>query len=200
MADMIINSRGWDWGPLLTTCGPWKSVYLEVHEARMDELRIDYMLSEQLDAASGNILASVEHYHEGLEVVFSVELDSKICMKEYVKVDANGKANCEFSIEKPLLWYPYQYGPQSMYLFTAKLRRKSGLMHKITRQIGFRRAELVQQYDQDGKSFYFRVNRIDIFAGGSNWIPADNFTTRISDKRYRNWLQSVRECNQSMIR
>lgn len=35
---------------------------------------------------------------------------------------------------------------------------------------------------------------------GSNWIPADNFLTTISDKRYRDWLTLLRDGNQNMVR
>jgi beta-mannosidase len=35
---------------------------------------------------------------------------------------------------------------------------------------------------------------------GSNWIPADNFLTTISDDRYRQWLTLARDGGQNMIR
>lgn len=43
--------------------------------------------------------------------------------------------------------------------------------------MGFRRTLVVQEklIDQPGLSFFFEVNDIPVFAGGSNWIPADNF-------------------------
>ena len=48
-----------------------------------------------------------------------------------------------------------------------------------TKTIGFRRAQLIQRelIDQDGLSFFFEINNIPIFCGGSNWIPADSFLT-----------------------
>ena len=35
---------------------------------------------------------------------------------------------------------------------------------------------------------------------GSNWIPADNFLTRITPERYRDWITLLRDGNQNMIR
>lgn len=35
---------------------------------------------------------------------------------------------------------------------------------------------------------------------GSNWIPADNFLTTITDDRYRAWLTLLRDGNQNMVR
>lgn len=47
-------------------------------------------------------------------------------------------------------------------------------------------------------------NEIDrrelLFFQGSNWIPADNFLTTISDNRYRAWLTLLRDGNQNMVR
>lgn len=53
---------------------------------------------------------------------------------------------------------------------------------------GFRHVELVQDHLDSsplnpvsgGRSFYFEINHIPIFVGGSNWIPADSFLPRIS--------------------
>jgi beta-mannosidase len=44
------------------------------------------------------------------------------------------------------------------------------------------------------------VNGVEVFMGGSNWIPADNFLTTISDERYRKWLTLLRDGGQNMVR
>lgn len=70
------------------------------------------------------------------------------------------------------------------------------------RHIGFRCCELIQKPCGSGvgTSFYFRVNNVDVFTGGSCWIPADNFLSRISPQRYRNWVELMVEGNQTMVR
>jgi len=35
---------------------------------------------------------------------------------------------------------------------------------------------------------------------GSNWVPADNFLTQITEDRYRAWLTLLRDGNQNMVR
>lgn len=74
--------------------------------------------------------------------------------------------------------------------------------HGQNRHVGFRRCELIQKPSDsvEGTSFYFRVNKVDVFAGGSCWIPADSFLSRISSQRYRNWVQLMIEGNQTMVR
>jgi beta-mannosidase len=39
---------GWDWGPILNTCGPWREVRLETYQARIGDLRADYKLEDNL--------------------------------------------------------------------------------------------------------------------------------------------------------
>jgi beta-mannosidase len=73
-------------------------------------------------------------------------------------------------------------------------------LDEVVKKTGIRRAELVQDKDEIGESFYFRVNGVDVFAGGSNWIPADNFLPRITEQKYRDWLQLAVEGGQNMVR
>ena len=62
-----------------------------------------------------------------------------------------------------------------------------GLKQLATRRVGLRTVELVQEprpansYGKTGKSFFFRVNGVDVFAKGSNYIPADVFQPRVTE-------------------
>ncbi|KAL8654842.1 MAG: hypothetical protein Q9210_001265 [Variospora velana] len=64
------------------------------------------------------------------------------------------------------------------------------------------RAEVVQRKLQDvpGTSFYFQINNISLFSGGSNCIPADSFIPRVEPSRYRDGATLAVKGNQSMIR
>lgn len=72
----------------------------------------------------------------------------------------------------------------------------------MSKKIGLRKSELVQDpvKDQPGTSFFFKINNIPIFCGGSDWIPADNFIPRISKQKYYDWVKLVADGNQFMIR
>ena len=35
-----------------------------------------------------------------------------------------------------------------------------------------------------GSTFYFRINDKDVFAKGSNWVPADAFHSRVTKETY----------------
>jgi beta-mannosidase len=61
----------------------------------------------------------------------------------------------------------------------------------LTRKIGFRRVELIQNplEGEKGTSFYFKVNNKRIFIGGSNWIPIDTVQARGTKERFRKWIE-----------
>ena len=119
-----------------------------------------------------------------------------------VIVDVKEDANATFIIRDPELWYPVRYGKQPLYTLKASLIDGSEEVDTASKKIGLRKAELVQHplKDQPGTSFFFRINNIPIFCGGSDWIPADNFIPRISKQRYYDWVKLVADGNQFMIR
>ncbi|KAF2750043.1 glycoside hydrolase family 2 protein [Sporormia fimetaria CBS 119925] len=188
---------GWDWGPILSTCGPWRSVRLETYDARISDIRVDYQLEGPFSTANGTITASVEG--PGKSVVFRVKLEDVLVFEESTDV-VNGIARVEFRVKEPRLWYPHGYGAQPLYTATATLSAEGVELHEASRRTGFRKGELVQEPDEVGKTFFFRINGVDVFCGGSDWIPADSFTPRVSEERYRKWLEMMVDGYQVMIR
>ncbi|KAF2843698.1 glycoside hydrolase family 2 protein [Patellaria atrata CBS 101060] len=190
---------GWDWGPILNTCGPWRAVRLETYQAKIADLRIDYDLDPSFKSASGTITAHIEG-KAGNKVSFTAQLHDSVVFKGEADVDSNGVAKVEFYVSEPRLWYPHGYGAQPLYEVRATLSSRDLDLHTTTTKIGFRKSELVQQPDDIGKTFFFRINGVDVFCGGSDWIPADNFTTRVTEERYRKWVQMMVDGYQVMIR
>lgn len=195
---VLIVYRGWDWGPILNTCGPWRSVRLETYQSRVSDLRIDYELDDSFKTASGTITAKVEGA-SGKTVGFEVRSDEGLVFEESAAV-SEGVATVQFHVKDPKLWFPHGYGEQPLYKVTATVSADGVNLHQATRRIGFRKGELVQQPDEIGKTFFFRVNGVDVFCGGSDWIPADSFTPRVSEERYRKWLEMMVDGYQIMIR
>lgn len=190
--------RYFSWGPILNTCGPWRAVRLETYEARIEDLRVDYKLDESLKTVRGTISAVVEGT-SAKSVSFVVYDEDQSVFKETVHVH-DGVASVEFHVNKPKLWYPHGYGEQPLYRITAIVSADGMELDQVSRRTGFRRGELIQQPDAIGKSFYFRVNGVDVFCGGSDWIPADSFTPRVTEEKYRKWLEMMVDGYQIMIR
>jgi len=189
---------GWDWGPILNTCGPWREVRLEVYEARIDDLRIDYELDESFKSVTGTLLAKIEGA-SAKSVSFAVHDGEKLVFNESTDIN-DGIAKVEFHVKNPKLWFPHGYGEQPLYKISATVSADDMELDKVSRRSGFRRGELIQEADAIGKSFYFRVNGVDVFCGGSDWIPADSFTPRITEEKYRKWLDMMVDGYQIMIR
>ncbi|CAH0014311.1 unnamed protein product [Clonostachys rhizophaga] len=193
---------GWDWGPILMTAGPWKPVYIEQYTARIDDVWTQHEVSADLAEASGSILVKLDgDIRQGYKTVVTISADGGTVLEAEAHDNGKGLARAPFTIKTPELWYPLTYGKQSLYKVEARLVDEQGkVITSLSKRIGFRRTELVQESDEHGKSFYFRINNVDIFSGGSCWIPADTYQANISDQRFRDWVKLLADSNQTMLR
>jgi beta-mannosidase len=155
-------------------------------------------LEADLKSVSGTITSAIEG-SPGASVAFKVEHGDELVFNEVAPVNG-GVAKVQFHVKEPKLWYPHGYGDQALYKFTATLSADGTDLHETSRRTGFRKGQLVQERDEVGKSFFFRINGVDVFCGGSDWIPADSFTPRVSADRYRKWLEMMVDGHQVMIR
>ncbi|KAL8732792.1 MAG: hypothetical protein Q9181_003830 [Wetmoreana brouardii] len=190
---------GWDWGPALLTCGPWRPINLEIYTSRVADLFFTTEVDKSL--ASAQIAATCEVEGDATEIRFEIIFQGKEVASEVVEV-IDGKGFAVFRTQKPELWYPFRYGSQPLYLLKAVLLTGRHVCDTRSKQFGLRRAEIVQRelHDAAGTTFFFQVNGIPIFCGGSNWIPADIFVPTIEPLKYRAWVKLAAEGNQSMIR
>ena len=163
---------GWDWGPVLMCAGIWKPIRLEVYSARILDIRTD--VSFAADYKSANVHVTVETESVGrhkLHVRIAVSLDGKPVAETTSIVERDGKASADLTIKQPSLWMPSGHGSQSLYHVNVTLSSTDEELDEDSRRIGLRNVELVQEPDSHGKSFYFRINGIDIFCGGSVCSP-----------------------------
>ena len=185
---------GWDWGPSLITCGPWKSIALERYTARIEELRTDTCFTDGLQRATLTVTIVRSHPHS-----VNVELrdpDGNTIEERTVYGEATS-----FDIDGLQLWYPHTHGKQPLYTVNTTLRSPTGTMlDSKTQTVGFRCIELVQSPLEEGLTFYFKINGIPIFMGGSNWIPGDMFLPSMTPERYKRWIDLAIRGNQNMLR
>lgn len=196
-----MGEQGWDWGPMLMSCGPWKPVYLQTFCARIAELHFEASVAAGLDSATISATAEVANAGDGgEEVVFTLTApDGGRIKTVQAEARSGGQAKAEFRVARPELWYPHGYGAQPLYTLTAVL---GGGTDSASKRLGLRRARLVQLplADADGLSFFFELNNVPLWVGGSNWIPADSFVTRLDAAHYRRWLQLAKRGRQTMVR
>lgn len=192
---------GWDWGPLLNCAGIWKPIRLEVYMAKIDELRTDIVVAQDRKSATVKVSTKIEtNNNDSLRANFKISFQGEMVAQTSSLVELEGIASASFRIDSPFLWMPAGYGSQSLYDVQVTLFSQNAELHSESCRIGLRHVELVQEPDSHGQSFYFRINGVDIFCGGSCWIPADSFLTNITPHRYRAWIALVVQANQTMIR
>ncbi|KAL3469367.1 glycoside hydrolase superfamily [Aspergillus californicus] len=190
---------GWDWGPVLMTAGIWKEVRLEVYSAKISDIWTEVELAADHAKAQVSAFAELGTGSDGsYKTIFTLSLDGQEIAKEAATPE-NNIAKVAFNVEQPSLWWPNGYGEQTLYEVTVSLEKEEQL-HQVSKKFGIRTAEVVQQPDKHGKSFFFRINGVDIFCGGACWIPADSLLTNIEPERYRKWIELMAVGHQVMIR
>ncbi len=195
---------GWDWGPQLPPIGIWKDIRLEGRsEARLHEVHL------QQDHTSGKVSVearvTVEHWGNlPLKAIIRIDTPDGETFEKETTFEESHEVLLKVPIPKPLLWWPNGYGNQPLYKIEVSLictdPSKEGQLDQRRYQLGLRTIELRQQEDQWGRSFAFVVNGVQIFAKGSNWIPADSFPTRITYKYLESLISAAAETHQNMLR
>ena len=150
---------------------------------------------------SAEIVANAVVEGEASAVRFEVSLEGKLVSVEVVKVKDN-VARAVFKTQNPALWYPTGYGKQSLYVLKAELLSGGSISDETSKRFGLRRAEVVQHdvLDATGNSFFFRINGIPIFCGGSNWIPPHLLIPSVTTECYRDWVKVLVKGGQNMLR
>ena len=192
---------GWDWGPLLMTAGIWRSVRMETYTARIADLWPQTNLAGDHQVAEVSVSAQVDTVLEGEYTArFTLGLEGRDIAEQEIPISMEGKACVTFRVNRPELWWPHGYGKATLYDISVSLLRNGSIIDHSSKRFGIRTAEVIQRPDKHGKSFFFRINDMDIFCGGSCWIPADSLLSNISSERYRKWIELMVAGRQVMIR
>ncbi|CUM64612.1 uncharacterized protein PRCAT00002220001 [Priceomyces carsonii] len=192
---------GWDWGPLLMTCGPWRPVELVEYDlGKIEDFYINYDV-KSLSNVNIRFELSIEQNSTDMELEVKI-ISPQGKLIEVVKSMARPKSTIHFNLQTPSLWYPKSYGEQSLYQFIATLSHKDNILHVVKKSVGLRKVELIEESieEDSGSSFYFRINDVPIFCQGSNWIPSHSFSSSLTSDDYRKWVQLVDDGNQNMLR
>lgn len=192
---------GWDWGPVIMTAGIWREVRLEVYSARVEDLWPQTNLAPDHKSASVTAVAKIDAVNSECYVArFHLTLRGHEIASQEMPISADKNAQATFEVNNPELWWPHGYGSQPLYEVSVSLLCDGNELHNVSKKFGIRSAEVIQQPDKHGKSFFFRINGVDIFCGGSCWIPADNLLPSVSAERYRQWIELMVAGGQVMTR
>lgn len=192
---------GWDWGPLYMTCGPYRPVKFISYDSSIDDVYVKVSVGDDLNA-SIDVQSEVSTDDKVVILVAAISPTSGEFVHTSSTTAINGTNSIQFDISKPDLWFPFSHGTPHLYDFIVTISKDNTVLHEITKRVGLRKVELVQEpyKDQEGTSFYFRVNGVPIYSAGSNWIPAHSFQTSLTKQDYTDWLQLMVDGHQNMIR
>ena len=193
---------GWDWGVSIPSSGILGDVRLRTAKTAY----LDYLWHEQkTEAGRGYVtlfaeLSAAECANAGdaVEVVFEFEGERRAVRAVVPRGCAPFAVSCCFEVERPLLWWPNGYGAQPLYRYSASCEGGT-----LRRRLGFRAVEVVRERDADGsggESFGFRVNGVDVFAKGWNWIPTEAFPSRRTPARAEFLLREAARAHANMVR
>ncbi|MBF6641883.1 glycoside hydrolase family 2 protein [Flavobacterium sp. J49] len=186
---------GWDWGPRFVTAGIYKKVALHFWD----------------NATITNIKTNQDLTNKSLaKVEFAIEINSKNASQYELKINEKseflqlekGKNNLSltYEIKNPKLWWPNGLGEAHLYPFEVSLAQNKQIIDIKKLNIGLRTIELIQDKDEIGKSFYFKVNDQPVFMKGANVIPPDSFLPRATDSVYQSIVKNAAVANMNMLR
>ena len=196
-------SFGWDWGPKFTTCGVWKNISLNA----WDDIKVNdlhFVITSLTDKMAqvkavylidANAISSAEiHIQDKLPVPsFSVT-------KTFALKKGRNEVSIDISIANPKKWWTYQLGKPYLYSTSSTIKSANDGLVTINKKLGLRTIELIQEKDNVGQSFYFKLNGIPVYMKGADFIPCDAFLPRITKDTYRKQIANAKEANMNMLR
>ncbi len=184
---------GWDWGPCLMVSGINGSIYLGATSLG----RIEYVTTTQHHRRNRvTVAVDVELTSPaGGRTTLDVQLGSERVQKPVTLKPGRNRVHASIRLLNPKLWWPNGYGAQPLYPLVIQMAGD-----EVRTRIGLRTLEVVQVEDQRGLSMTFRVNGVDIFAKGANWIPCDALPQRQTRAALDDLLTSARQANMNMLR
>ncbi len=184
---------GWDWGITMMVMGVYEPLTL----TGVNAARIEFLYTEQKHEKNRvelTAIAELHALHEGrTSVKFRFngeEREVKVALKRGINV-----VKTVFEVRNPKLWWPNGLGEPALYPLSVETADE---FREI--QVGLRTVEVVNQPDEFGTSMYFRVNGVDVFCKGADWIPVDAFPSRQTPAVYEDLIESARLVNMNMLR
>lgn len=203
---------GWDWGPRFVTSGIWRNIYLEtVDKARIEDV---YVQQQNLTDEHVELLFQITLKNlvsldgKVFEGVIELQCDNVDGLDQQVTIQVNGLeqvVSIPVTINKPKKWWPNGLGEAFLYQFVVTLSNKEAHDKKTQLDqksiaVGLRTIEVVNEPDQDGESFFLKINGHAIFMKGANYIPSDSFLDRVSSEKYQKVFTDAVAANMNMLR
>ncbi|MEM8874442.1 MAG: glycoside hydrolase family 2 protein [Planctomycetota bacterium] len=195
-------NMGWDWGPVLMTCGVEGAVDI----LAWDEARIEFVRPMVMDvsdtSAKVDVLCDIRKAGRGAVMARATLIDpdgNTIADREVLGTDI--QIGIPLEVTNPLLWWPAGQGDQPLYDLHVELTTAAGdPLDDFACRVGIRSVRLDQSEDETGSRFAWVINGREIFCKGANWIPDDCFPVRVTKDQLRQSLTAAVDAHVNMIR
>ncbi|PQJ13918.1 beta-mannosidase [Nonlabens tegetincola] len=194
---------GWDWGPNLNTMGVWKSVYLEAYNDF--KIKDIYLKQNSLNDSIANLSAQVTLSKPvSSPLTYSLKINDSIypykITDSLTVATKTATQELHFEIQNPKKWWPHNLGEPYLYEVEISIFKDENLIDQKTINKGLRTVELVNEPDEYGTSFYFKVNDVPVYAKGANYIPQNSMQDLVTDDHYEKLLNDAVDANMNMLR
>lgn len=188
---------GWDWGPKLAGCGIRQTPYFEVcNEVYLKDVFLKLGKNVEDPMELNLEIAQTGNHHVSIQVMDVTEGETEI-LSQVLTQEKN-----KFFFELPIS-HEWGFGPWAL-ASLHQIQLRLYVDGELEAQKDFRTAprsiELVQEKDQWGKSFYFKLNGKKIFIKGANYIPIRYFHEQATEADYRMLMERCKAANINMLR
>eukprot|EP01111_Echinosteliopsis_oligospora_P013129 TRINITY_DN4630_c0_g1_i1.p1 TRINITY_DN4630_c0_g1~~TRINITY_DN4630_c0_g1_i1.p1 ORF type:complete len:919 (-),score=251.71 TRINITY_DN4630_c0_g1_i1:36-2771(-) len=222
-------SGGWDWAPYSESKTFSKGIYKSVYTATVSELGVitnvvpqvfyngEYPTAALTDSNNGpwTVELSVHMWAATAtnEATITIETDFAPAQTFPVSLPGPGTyiINATLDASNVKLWWPNGYGAQNLY--DVNITYTDALHDQITvnRRIGFRAFAMVTADDSNpaalkgvegsgNLTMRFKVNGVDVFARGANFIPMEELEGRANAEAIRYLVRNAKDGNLNTLR
>lgn len=188
---------GWDWSLRMNTIGfnkPTRLIAYNKTRLINRSIVVNSIDGETADVTFKLFLSNVDNLDSSLiwnsELFGDVQLDRK-----------DDHYEGDLTIEEVKLWWPRGFGDQNLYHDHIGIQTlDNNLLVSFDFKYGIKKSQLIQEADQWGTSYYFKINGKRIFCKGANYIPQDVFPARVQDQDIREMVEIMAESSFNMVR
>ena len=190
---------GWDWGPRLVTMGVWKPAYLQAwSHFHLADVFVNQL--EVSDSVAQLLISSTIESQGNDQVEVNLYVDDKLAStKSFTLHPGTNTIELPLTSYEPKLWFPNGMGDPNLTHFRVEVSH-GDRVESISVTTGIRKVELVRQEDREGASFGFHINNRKVYIKGANYIPQDNFPSRVTRAQTRELLVMAQQSNINMLR
>ena len=192
--------HGWDWAPKYKNVGLWKPVKLTAwSEAKIENA---YVVTKSADAEKASLALHLDvNSTAARDVTVTIKSNKDMLRSVSFSLEPGSQHKVfEFEVDKPQLWWPNEMGKQPLYVFEVFLEEGRTLLDSKKLWTGIKTFEMVQEPDEKGFSFYFKVNGEPIYAKGANYVPEEMIGTWMDLDKTKLLLCEAQKAHFNMLR